>query len=488
MRLLFSTIIGAVALSTAGCADDNAASRIGRVSAVVGAVQYDPDGGDWTDALVNEPVAAGTGLRSRRAGQAELRIAGDRVALADDSELRLLRLDRDTLQIALSQGRIGVHLDKAGGSRTVEIDLPQGGVWLTAPGDYDIAAGEAQSPPRIAVLTGNALVGGGLSDSSIVAASVVAPAADSFSEWWRGQSEGDVAASSRHVSPAIAGVEALAANGTWESDATFGDVWYPKDLADDWAPYRYGSWRFLPPWGWTWIDDAAWGFAPSHYGRWARIDARWAWVPGPQGDHPAYSPAAVAFLGTAGVGLSRPGEVGPAVAWFPLAPGEVAEDPDAHYRNRLFSSIVPRTVFKAGKPVKPELIQLPDQRLEDAPVILGALRIAPAAAGALAAAPIKPAAVKPAVVKTAAHVAAAAPPAAKAPPPTRVQARKVFLAHARKAPVQAAQKKRAIAAAPRRSHIAAASSPRAQPAPSTPSLHSAHNRPHLAATRGEAPE
>ena len=22
------------------------------------------------------------------------------------------------------------------------------------------------------------------------------------------------------------------------------------------------------PWGWTWVDDAPWGFAPFHYGRW----------------------------------------------------------------------------------------------------------------------------------------------------------------------------------------------------------------------------
>ena len=25
------------------------------------------------------------------------------------------------------------------------------------------------------------------------------------------------------------------------------------------------------PWGWTWIDDARWGFAPFHYGRWAYV-------------------------------------------------------------------------------------------------------------------------------------------------------------------------------------------------------------------------
>ena len=107
--------------------------------------------------------------------------------------------------------------------------------------------------------------------------------ANSFSDWWRNQDQGDAMAAAKHVSPLITGAEVLAANGKWESDDTYGEVWYPNNLAEDWTPYRYGSWRYLPPWGWTWIDDAAWGFAPTHYGRWARINARWGWVPGPRG-------------------------------------------------------------------------------------------------------------------------------------------------------------------------------------------------------------
>src|SRR5258708_37278288 len=102
-------------------------------------------------------------------------------------------------------------------------------------------------------------------------------------------------------------------------------------------PYRYGSWHYLPPWGWSWIDAAAWGFAPSHYGAWGRLDGRWAWAPGSSEDAPAYSPAVVGFLGTAGIGLSRPGNDGAAVAGFPLAPS----DPGDHYRNRRAAGIGP---------------------------------------------------------------------------------------------------------------------------------------------------
>src|SRR6185312_3273575 len=235
LELLLGAFIGLSALGVTGCIEDRVEPPVGRVSAVVGpavgGVQYRTAGGDWSDALINEPVTSGTGLRSGKAAQAELRIAGDRVALAGGSELRIVRLDRDVLQIVVPQGRIGVHLDRESSARTVEIDLPRGGVWLAAPGDYDIAAGEGQTPARVAVLAGKARLGGGLSDGSLVTA-----AADPFSDWWRGQDQGDAAAAAKYLSPTLTGSETLAANGSWESDDTYGEVWYPKGMAEDWAP------------------------------------------------------------------------------------------------------------------------------------------------------------------------------------------------------------------------------------------------------------
>ena len=32
-----------------------------------------------------------------------------------------------------------------------------------------------------------------------------------------------------------------------------------------------GRWVWTEPWGWTWVDDQPWGFAPSHYGRWVNM-------------------------------------------------------------------------------------------------------------------------------------------------------------------------------------------------------------------------
>src|SRR5208337_3884386 len=77
----------------------------------------------------------------------------------------------------------------------------------------------------------------------------------------------------------------------------------PRGIVVGWAPYRYGHWAFVGPWGWTWVEDEPWGFAPFHYGRWAFVNNGWFWVPGPVVIHPVWAPALVAFVGVG------PGEV-----------------------------------------------------------------------------------------------------------------------------------------------------------------------------------
>src|SRR5256885_3839541 len=43
----------------------------------------------------------------------------------------------------------------------------------------------------------------------------------------------------------------------------------------------------------SWVDDAPWGFAPFHYGRWTIVGGSWGWVPGPIRVRPWYAPALV---------------------------------------------------------------------------------------------------------------------------------------------------------------------------------------------------
>jgi hypothetical protein len=98
-------------------------------------------------------------------------------------------------------------------------------------------------------------------------------------------------------------------------------AWEPTRVSRDWAPYRFGRWIWKSPWGWTWVDDTPWGFAPFHFGRWIRIETRWLWVPGPRQVPVAYAPALVYWV-------KEPGDPDP-IGWRPLLPGELYIPPFA---------------------------------------------------------------------------------------------------------------------------------------------------------------
>ncbi len=415
-------------------AEDSPLARVGRVAIAEGSVAVRAAGAEWADSGPNDPVAAGMSVRTAAQGRAVLHIGAETIALFAATEIDLAQLDASGTQIVLRRGQIGVHLSQLDPARSIEIDIARGGVWLLTPGEYEITAGDERAPSRIAVMDGRArFVGKGLdaavatgsatelSGSDPVSATLHGPAADDSVAWWRPTTGRDADPQAlRHVSAEMTGHEALDGHGIWQTIDGYGAVWFPQTLPDGWAPFRHGRWRWVAPWGWNWIDDMAWGFAPSHYGRWARLAGpdkdteRWGWVPGKLVANPAYMPASVAFLGTAGVGLSCPNGIGPAVAWFPLAPGEaywpsfthdldairrlnadsvadlstigpaVNDGPPADivngdYRNRRFASVVPRAVFLGGRPVAPALVDLPEGRLENAPVLAGSPQLAPRA-------------------------------------------------------------------------------------------------------------
>jgi hypothetical protein len=106
------------------------------------------------------------------------------------------------------------------------------------------------------------------------------------------------------------------------ADANYGNVWVPSYVASGWVPYQDGRWVHVQPWGWTWVDNAPWGFAPFHYGRWVQVNNYWAWSPGNYHARPVYAPALVAFVGDPGWSASFSFGNAHAVGWFPLGWGE----------------------------------------------------------------------------------------------------------------------------------------------------------------------
>ena len=132
----------------------------------------------------------------------------------------------------------------------------------------------------------------------------------------------DQSDSANYVSREMTGYEDLDEYGDWSYVAGYGRCWRPRVLVAGWAPYRFGHWAWVGPWGWTWVEDEPWGFAPFHYGRWAFASGGWLWVPGPSVVRPVYAPALVGWVG-GGPGVNFSFGFGAGVGWFPLAPGEV---------------------------------------------------------------------------------------------------------------------------------------------------------------------
>lgn len=501
-------------------AEEGVPLRAGRVSLADGAVSYRPTGGDWAGGVVmNLPVATGSALRTDDNGRAEFRIGDAVVTLAPKSEIFVSRLEPHTVELAVRRGRIGVAIRSLGDGDAITVELQRGNARLLQPGRYDVDAGtgSGSGPPKIAVFEGSARFTGNGPDTSIPAGSLArletpvtleTAAADAFDKAWQARlAEGEPAAARLHLSPELAGLAELDQAGHWQTTDGYGAVWFPDRVSADWAPYRVGCWRWIPPWGWTWIDKAAWGFAPSHYGRWARFDDRWGWIPGKPVWDPAYAPAVVAFLGTPPVGLSYADAFSPAIAWFPLGPGEVywpgfSRDGDlirrlnapdiedlwtihradnggpppelvtGDYQNRRDATAVPRAVFIAGQSVAAARVAIPEGRLETAPVIAETVPFPPAPA------PRTVATAAPASKATALVAAArAALPILAAAAHSRLHA----LAHA----VRNAAAVSHIAVLRRGAHAVPARRLRVMASLSSAS-HGGSARPHLAAVHGRA--
>jgi hypothetical protein len=336
--LLLSLLSVSVAL-----ADDESdpPGRVARLSYTNGSVSLQPAGvEDWADATVNRPLTTGDKLWTDRDSRAELDIGSAAIRLGSMTGLSFLNLDDQTAQMNITAGIAIVHVRDLGEDQSLEIDTPNVAVTLQSPGDYRVQVNEAGDTTVVKVSNGDAQVSAagqtvplhtqqayaftGTDQVTADATSVGAPdALDSWSLERDRRSEQAQAQTSEYVSPDVAGADDLADYGTWESTPEYGPVWTPTVVAAGWSPYHFGRWVWVAPWGWTWVDDAPWGFAPSHYGRWAYRETRWCWVPGPRRVRPVYAPAVVAWVGSPGARVSISAGGGAGVGWFPLGPREV---------------------------------------------------------------------------------------------------------------------------------------------------------------------
>ena len=335
-------------------------SRVGRLSFIRGAVSFVPAGeNDWVEAQINRPLITGDKLWTDHDSRAEIEIGSSAVRIDEQTSFDFLNLDDQTAQVELTQGSLNLRVRRLYDNQVYEIDTPTLAFVINRVGEFRVTVSPEGQATTVTVLHGGgdaygendarARIEEGQSvtfnDSALRDYSTDSlPRPDAFDEFIAQRDQRwDGARSRQFVSEDVIGYQDLDDNGDWNDVPEYGHVWYPSTVAVGWTPYHYGHWGWVGAYGWTWIDDAPWGFAPFHYGRWAYIGNRWGWCPGPIAVRPYYAPALVAFIG-GGVSIGVGGPVG----WFPLGPRDVWF-PGYHTSRGYFTNVnVSNSVFERG--------------------------------------------------------------------------------------------------------------------------------------------
>jgi hypothetical protein len=304
-------------------------TRVARLSYIDGTVSLQPGGdGEWGSAAKNRPVTIGDKIWVDKDSRAELQAGQAAIHLGSMTALSFLNLDANITQMRLAEGSVNFRVRELREGDLYEVDAPNLAFTIREAGAFRIDVDESGEASRVTVFRGEGEVTAGgktyevhsgeraeFNGTDNIEYSVDrAPGPDGLDRWANERDlKEDNSVSAKYVSRDVVGYSDLDDHGTWSEEPEYGHVWYPNEVAADWAPYSSGYWNWVGPWGWTWVDYSPWGFAPFHYGRWSYIGSRWGWCPGPFFGPPIYGPAFVGFLG---------GGFGFGVGWFPLGFGE----------------------------------------------------------------------------------------------------------------------------------------------------------------------
>ncbi len=336
----------AVLLSHAGLAVAQAEppGRVGRMADFQGTVWvFEHELGDWAAALRNRPITSGDRISTAPDARAEVRVGSSVLRIGARSEIELLQLDDERIAVQVHSGSVALRVRSRALADDFTLVTPEARFKPLRAGHYridrlddasfasslvgELVLDDGQGP---IVSTGQRIEVWRESRERQLRQRWVALPQDAMSAWLtREDQQEQRTASTRFVSPEMTGAEELDRQGRWENHPEYGSLWVPIHVQAGWAPFRFGSWVWLRPWGWTWVDAQPWGFAPFHYGRWLMHRGRWCWAPGAYVARPAFAPALVSWGGGGHGGISAGVVIGttrrplPGTDWAPLAPHEV---------------------------------------------------------------------------------------------------------------------------------------------------------------------
>ncbi len=330
-------------------------ARVARISFISGDVQIRrADSQDWERATQNLPIVEGDEIATDEAARLEIQFNSyNYLRLSENAYLKITTLRDEGIAVSLPNGTLSLRVLNFDKTRTYfEIDAPKTTVSVERAGMYRVDAGSKNdSEVRVSVTdSGQARVFSENSGFTLRSgrAAVVKIDGDYAGEWetsdasryaddfdrWALQRDAVIAKRlqnadyDKYYDRDVYGAEDLSEYGEWIYTKKFGYVWKPYQNSvasySDWSPYRYGQWRWIPPYGWTWVNDEPWGWATYHHGRWVYDDG-WYWTPYPQyrARRSWWHPALVVVS-----------HIGSNICWYPLPYDYGYYNYNSYYHNR----------------------------------------------------------------------------------------------------------------------------------------------------------
>jgi hypothetical protein len=286
-------------------------ARVARITYVAGEVQVKRAGEtEWERVKQDLPIVEGDQIATDSKARIEIQLSSTaHIRLDENSYLQFVTLRDEGVALSLPSGKLSARLLDFDKDRSyLEIDAPKTTVAVQKAGIYriDAATEGDRKQVRVSVMeSGEARVysdnaGFTLKNGRSSAMNIdgddegdwetaeASRYADAFDTW---ALDRDVAISTnlknsyydKYYDRYIYRAEDLNDNGEWIHTSKYGYVWRPYSNTissyADWSPYRYGEWRWIPPFGWTWVNDEPWGWATYHHGRWFYDAGYWVWSP-----------------------------------------------------------------------------------------------------------------------------------------------------------------------------------------------------------------
>ena len=279
-----------------------------RIRHLEGAVSLRRDSQVQDDLTLNEPVVPGDQIDTAD-GRAEIQFSdGTLLRLDKGTSLVVRSLSDNANQIEnstilqLPAGSLIVRTDRIDSRmERFQIDTPAASVFILSEGLFRVDV-RADGPTVIASRGGAAevmaqdvsnIVRSGERSFVTAGQAPLEPQvyntlrADAFDDWSSARDEALLyrETAQTRIPPGLPDpvepyAEELSYHGQWIHTPSYGWVWRPVGVTQDWRPYYHGRWVWSPA-GMVWASYEPWGWAPYHYGRWEfLVGGGWVWIPG----------------------------------------------------------------------------------------------------------------------------------------------------------------------------------------------------------------